>query len=91
MFGLPRFPRVTINKALQIVYILEFQLSTSREEGFLEVKKQKQMSSTKATSLRSEELLRKWEFEQINFVVGNLGRRPVVESDFYTKLKKLDV
>jgi len=31
----------------------------------------------------------KWEFEQINFVVGNRGS--VVESDFYTKLQKLDV
>jgi len=31
----------------------------------------------------------KWDFEQINFVVGNRGS--VVESDFYTKLKKLDV
>ena len=31
----------------------------------------------------------KWEFEQINFVVGN--RRLVVESDFYIKLKKFDV
>ena len=30
-----------------------------------------------------------WEFEQINFVVGN--RRSVVESNFYTKLKKLDI
>jgi len=30
-----------------------------------------------------------WEFEQINFVVGNRGS--VLESDFYTKLKKLDV
>ena len=32
-----------------------------------------------------------WEFEQIqvNFVVGNRGS--VVESDFYTKLKKLNV
>ena len=30
-----------------------------------------------------------WKFEQINFVVGNRGS--VVESDFYTKLKKLDV
>jgi len=30
-----------------------------------------------------------WEFKQINFVVGNCGL--VVESDFYTKLKKLDV
>jgi len=26
-----------------------------------------------------------WEFEQINFVVGNRGS--VVDSDFYTKLK----
>jgi len=30
-----------------------------------------------------------WEFEQINFVVGNHGL--VVESGFYTKLKKLDI
>ena len=30
-----------------------------------------------------------WGFEQINFVVGNRGS--VVESDFYTKLKKLDI
>jgi len=31
----------------------------------------------------------KWEFEQINCVVGNRGS--VVESDFCTKLKKIDV
>ena len=31
----------------------------------------------------------KWESEQIKFVVGTCGS--VVESDFYTKLKKLDV
>ena len=30
-----------------------------------------------------------WEFEQINFVVGKRGS--VVESNFYTKLKKLDI
>ena len=30
-----------------------------------------------------------WEFEQINFVLGNRGS--VVETDFYTKLKKLDI
>jgi len=30
-----------------------------------------------------------WESEQINFEVGNHGS--VVESDFYTKLKKLDI
>jgi len=40
------------------------------------------MSALRAAAL-------KWKFEQINFVVG--GRGSVVESDFYTKLKKLDV
>jgi len=30
-----------------------------------------------------------WEFKQINFVVGN--RRSVVDSDFYTKLKNLNI
>ena len=30
-----------------------------------------------------------WEFEKINFVVGNRGS--VVGSDFYTKLRKLDI
>jgi len=30
-----------------------------------------------------------WVFEQINSVLGNCGS--VVESDFYSKLKKLDV
>ena len=30
-----------------------------------------------------------WKFELINFVVGNRGS--VVESEFYTKLKKLDI
>jgi len=30
-----------------------------------------------------------WQLEQINFVVGN--RRSMVESNFYTKLKKLDI
>ena len=30
-----------------------------------------------------------WEFEQIDFVVDNLGS--VVKNDFYAKLKKLDI
>ena len=34
-------------------------------------------------------MIPEWEFEQTNFVVGNRGS--VVESDFYTKLKKLDI
>ena len=42
------------------------------------------ISALKAAALAAE-----WEFEQINFAVGNRGS--VVESGFYTKLKKLDV
>ena len=47
------------------------------------------MSSTKALFGALKAAAPEWEFEQINFVVGNRG--PVVESDFYTKLKKLDI
>jgi len=50
------------------------------------------MSSTKASlvfRVKATAPEPEWEFEQINFVVGN--RRLVVESDFYTKLKKLDI
>ena len=80
---------VAINEALQIVYILEFKRSTDRDEGFLEVKEveaNKQHQSI-ISALRAGAL--EWKFEQINFVVGNRGS--VVESDFYTKLKRLDV
>jgi len=44
------------DEALQIVYILESKWSTDRDQGFLEVKKQ--VNSTKASSIRSEQLLR---------------------------------
>jgi len=46
------------------------------------------MSSKKGSSVRSEQLHQTGIFERINLVVGNCGS--VVESDFYTKLKKLD-
>jgi len=38
---------------MQIVYILEIEWSIDRDEGFQEVEKQKQMSSTKASLVRS--------------------------------------
>jgi len=81
-FWVRRPDGVAINMDLQIVYTLEFKRSTDRDEGFLEVKEAEANEQHKAAAP-------KWEFEQINFVVGN--RRSVVESDFYTKLKKLDV
>ena len=45
------------------------------------------MSSTKASPASALKVAApEWEFEQINFVVGNRGS--VVENNFYTKLKK---
>ena len=80
---------VAINEALKIVYILEFKRSTDKDKGFLEVKdaeaNEQHKSIIGALKAASPEL----EFEQINFAVGNRGT--VVESDFYTKLKNLDI
>jgi len=78
---------VAINEDLQIAYILEFEWSTDRDEGFIEVKEAEANEQHK----RIISALRKLEFEQIHFVVGKRGS--VVESDFsgYTKLKRLDV
>jgi len=76
---------VTINEFLQIVCILEFKRSTD----FLEVKEAGANDQHKSIIGAFKAAAPKWEFEQINFVVGNRGS--VVESNFYTKLKKLDV
>jgi len=78
-----------INEALQIGYILEFKRSTDRDEGFLEVKEEEENEQNKSIIGALRTAAPEWEFEKINFVVGNRGS--VVESDFYTKLKKLDV
>ena len=80
---------VAINEALKIVYVLEFKRSTDRDEGFLEVKDAEAHEQHKSIIGALKAVAPKWEFEQINVVVGNCGS--VVESDFYTKLKKLDV
>jgi len=80
---------VAINEALKIVYILEFKWSTHRDEGFLEVKDAEAHEQHKRIIGALKAAAPEWEFELINFVVGK--RRSVVESDFYTKLKKLDI
>ena len=84
-----RLNGVAINEALQIGYILEFELSTDKDEGFLKVKEAEAIEQHKSIISALEAAAPEWEFEQINFVVGNCGY--VVESDFHTKLKKLDV
>jgi len=75
--------------ALQIVYILKFKRSTDKDEGFLEVKEAEANEQHQSIISMLKAAAPKWEFEQIKFVVGNHGS--VVENDFYTKLKKLDV
>ena len=80
---------VSIIEALQIVYILDFQQSTNRDEVFLEVKEAEANAQHKSNISALNAAAPEWKFELINFVVGNCGS--VVESDFYTKLKKLDV
>jgi len=79
---------VAINEALKIVYILEFKRSTDRDEGFLAVKDAEANEQHKSIFGALKAAAPEWEFEQINFVVGKRGS--VVESDFCTKLKKLD-
>jgi len=80
---------VAINEALQVGWILEFKRSTDRDEGFLEVTEALANEQHKSIIGTLKAAALQWEFEQINFVVGN--RRSVVESDFYTKLKKLRI
>ena len=80
---------VAINEARKIVYILECKRSTDRDEGFLEAKEAEANEQHKSTISALKAAALGWFFEQINFVAGNRGS--VVESDFYTKLTKLEV
>jgi len=80
---------VAINEALKIGYILEFKWSTDRDEGFLEVKDAEANKQHKSIIGALKATAPEWEFEHIKFMVGNRGS--VVESDFSTKLKKLDI
>jgi len=84
-----RLDWVAINEALKIVYILEFKWSTDRDEGLLEVKDAEANEQHKSIIGALKAAAPKWEFEQIDIVVGNRGS--VVDSNFYTKLKKLDI
>ena len=76
---------VAINDALQIGFISEFKRSTDRDEGFLEVNEAASNEQHKSVIGALKAAVP----EQIKFVVGN--RKSVAESDFYTKLKKLDI
>jgi len=73
---------------MQIVHILVFKQSTDRNEGFLEVKEVEANEQHKSIIGALKAAFPKWEFGKIDFVVGSCGS--FVESDFYTKLKKLD-
>jgi len=79
---------VAINEALQSIYILESKQSTYKDEGFLEVKEAEATEQHKSIISALRVATPMWKFEQINFVVCDRGS--VVESNFYTKIKKLD-
>ena len=57
--------------------------------GFPEVKDAEANAQHKSIIGALKAAAPEWEFQQIKFVVGNRGS--VVESNFYTKLKKLDI
>jgi len=67
----------------------EFKRSTDRDDGFPEVKEAEANEQHKSIIGALKAAVPKWKFEQINFVVGN--HASAVESNFCTKLKKLDV
>jgi len=80
---------VALNVALKIVYILEFKRLTDRDDGFLEVKDAEANEQHESIIGALKAAAPEWEFEQIIFVVGQ--HRLVLKSDFYTKLKTLDI
>ena len=59
------------------------------DEGFPEVKEAEANEQHKSIIIALKAAALKWDFEQINLVMGN--RRSLVERDFYTKFKKVDV
>jgi len=88
-FWARQLDRVAINEDMQIAYILKCKWSTHRDVGFLEVKEAGANEHHKSIISALKDAVQKWEFQQIDFVVDNRGL--VLESDFYIKLKKLDV
>ena len=74
---------IVINKNHRTLYILEFKLSTDRNEDFLGVKKDEDNEQHKSIIKALKVAAPEWTFEQFNFVAGRRGA--VVEDDFYTK------
>jgi len=64
---------INVIEALQIVHTLEFKRSTDRDERFLEVKEAEAKEQHKSIVGALGTAAPGWEFEQINFVVGNRG------------------
>ena len=74
---------------LLVVYFEKFKRSTDRDKGSLEVNEAEANEQHKSIISALKVAALEWESDQINFVVGNRGSD--VESDFYPKLKTLDV
>jgi len=68
--------------------MLDFKLSTDRNKGFLEMKEAEANEPQKSIIGVLRAVALKWKCKQIDFLVGNCRS---AESNFYTKLKKLDM
>jgi len=70
-------------------FLLYRTQSGDRNKGLLEVKIAEANEQNKSIINALRAATPTWIFDQINFVAGNHGS--VVESDFYTNLKQLDL
>jgi len=80
---------IVINKHHRTLYILEFKLSSDRNEDFLRIKEDEANDQHKSIFEALKAAAPEWTFEQINFVARRCGA--VVEDDFYNKLERLNV
>jgi len=77
------------SQSIRSYIFLEFKRSIDRDEGFPEVKDADANGQHKSIIGALKAAAPEWGFEQINFVLCNRGL--MVESDFDTKLNKLDI
>jgi len=80
---------IVIKKNYRTLCILEFKLSSDRNEDFLSVKEDEANEQHKSIIEALKAAAPEWIFEQIIFVAGTRGA--VVEDNFYNKLERLSV
>jgi len=82
---------MVIKQNHRTLYILEFKLSSDRNEDFLGVKQNDANAQHKSIIEALKVAAPEWTFEQTNFKFVAGSRGAVVEDDFYNKLERLSV